>query len=523
MIPVHTRRTAAVAIIVGAALTLTTACSTIAPSTSGDDGTPTDGGTLSYAVDSLPVGAALDPILGTAPYANRAVLAQAYDTLLTRGKDGDIQAGVATEWTTDGNAYVFTIRDDLTFADGAPVTAQDVAFSLNEAAPSMPDQWVGFTSASVTESGDVRADFASSNGAFLPILSSWSGVFIISEAWYEKTSPEDRSRTTNGSGPFAVSEWEDGVSLTMTKNPTYRGADDVHLDTIEWVLAVDDTTRLAMLQQGRVQMADLSDPLIAQQAESSGFLPGSSPELRILSMLINAGDGPLADVNVRRAVSLAMNRQEVIDVGLSGAGELTLVIPPGDPGTVRPTKETPFYTQDIDKATSLLAEAGTTDVSFDLTYAGDLSAADVPALEVIKQQLAEAGITMNLRSVEWPAIAAVLGGAAPAPGLTLLPSIAQSDVSGYFASVSRGVLDFWGDSPDAVTARQLAGELISETDQKKRADIAAELSNEIADQVLVLTPAATAQGHEVLSSTVKGYTPDPYMARTSLRDAWISG
>ena len=481
------------------------------------------GGTLRYGVDSLPVTGGLDPVEGAQALANRIVLAQMYDTLLTVDDAGEIQPGIATEWeTNDYKTFLFTIRDGVTFADGTPLTAEDVVYSISAVAPYSPDQFAGFSGASVTEDGKVQVIFDQPNGSFLPIASAWSGMFIFSKDWYENTSEEDRMRSANGSNAFVFDSWDDGVKLTLKKNEKYREADKVKLDGIEWVLATDNSTLFAMLQQGLLDAADFSDPVIADQAEAAGFVPGGSPNLRNLSLMISAAGTPLENIDVRRAISLAMNRQEIIDVGMGGNGALALPVPPGEPR--KPDLEpadAPFYEHDLKEAKRLLANAGYSDLSVDLTYASDLSAADVPVLEVLKEQLKEAGITLNLKGEPWSNIAAVFGGAPAPSGLLMMPTIAQSDVTGYFAATSESVLDFWGDNPDAQPARELVRQMIHESDAEKREQLVEETTYEYADKVLLLIPASDVIGNEYLSSKVQGYTPDPFLGRINLKDAWL--
>lgn len=504
-----------------AAMLTLTACGG-SPSEKSQEGA-TSGDVLRYGVDSLPVAGGLDPVEGAQALANRIVLAQMYETLLTVDDDGEIQPGVATEWeATDGKTFAFTIRDDATFADGTPVTAEDVAYSISMAAPASPDQLAGFSEARVTDDGRVEVVFDQPNGAFLPIVSSWSGMFIFSKDWYESTPKEERLRTANGSGAFAFESWEDGVKLTLSKNEKYHDAENVKLDGVEWVLASDNSSRFAMLQQGLIDAADISDPVIAEQAEAAGFVAGASPELRNMNMMISAAGTPLESIDVRRAVSLAMNRQELVEVGMNGNGALALPVPPGDPRKLEEDPaDAPYYEHDLEEAKRLIAQSGYSDVTIDLTYAGDINAADVPMLEVLKEQLKQAGITLNLKAEAWSSISAVFGGAPPPAGLLMIPAVAQSDVSGYFAATSGSVLDFWGDNPEVQTARELVQQMIHEPDPEKRREIVQQTTEEYTEKVLLLIPATDVMGYEYLSPKVQGYTPDPFMGRIHLKDAWI--
>ena len=510
-----------------AALLVLTGCSgTSGPATPNDESSQTEGsgGTIRYGVDSMPVGAGLDPVLGASPMANRLVLAQLYETLLSQDKDGNIIGGVASEWEeVEGtNNYLLTLREDAQYADGSPILPEDVAFSITKTSQRLADQFAAFVGASVTEDGQVLVEFDKPGGPFIPTASAWSGLFIFSKEWYENTEDSERSRTAHGSGPFVLDSWQDGVQINLVKNENYFNADEVKPDGIQWIFAADDTSRFAMLQQGLLDMAEFGDVAVAEQAEAAGFVPGAAPVLSNVQIMMNPVGTPLESVDVRRAISLSLDRQELIDVGLGGHGEITLPIPPGDPRTVLPDAKTPYYTQDVEEAKKLLAKAGHESLSLDLTYAGDMSAAEVPMLEVMKEQMAAAGITLNLKAVEWPALSSILGGAEPPEGLIFLPTIAQSDVSGYFVTVSDSLLNFWGDLPDAKNANAMQRELIATTDPDKRRELTEKLSHEFADQALLFIGGSHPLGYEYYSESVQGYTPDPFMGRIHLKDAWIA-
>lgn len=511
---------------IGAALATTlalTACSGPAP-TSQDS--PRTGGVLRYGVDSLPVVGGLDPVEGTQALANRIVLAQMYETLLTVDEAGKIQPGIASAWTesADGRTFDFTIRNDVTFADGKPLTPEDVAYSISAAAPNAPDQLAGFSQARVADGGKVVVTFDQPNGSFLPIASAWSGMFIFSKQWYESTPKDERMRSADGSGPFVFDSWQDGVKLTLKKNEKFHSANDVKLDGIEWVQAPDNSTRLAMLQQGLLEAAEVTDPVIADQAKAAGFVAGAAPVLRNMSLMISAAGTPLENIDVRRAVSLAMDRDEIIRVGMTGKGESALPIPPGDPRKLEQNPaDAPYYKHDLEEAKSLIKKSGLSNISIDLTYAGDINAADVPILEVIKEQLKRVGITLNLKAEAWSTISAIFGGAPAPSGLIMIPAIAQSDISGYFAPTSGSVLDFWGENPDAKQARAIVLQMIHEPNPEERQKLAQQATDEYTKNVLVLIPASRVLGYEFLSTKVQGYKPDPFMGRIHLKDASLQG
>lgn len=488
-----------------------------------DDRTPVPGGVLKYAQNSQPLGAGFDPIDGNSVFANKSYLSLVYDTLLTKDDDGVPQPGVAESWEwIDETRVEFTLRDDVAFSDGTPLTPEDVAFSIESNTKKyLVGPMAGYLGSTVTGEHTLEVAFETSNGAFVSLMADFAGVFIMNKEWYESTDSALRARDALGTGPFVLAGWDDNVKLTFEKNEHYWDAPKPYVDGLEVHVVPDDTARLSMVQQGIVDIAWFQDGGVAQQAEIAGYRTSASPVVRSMALYINAEDGPLSDENVRRAVSLSLNREEINDIAMEGRGEISLFTPPGEPLATAVDETTPNYTQDAAKAKKLLAESAFPKPTISLTYATDVSAGEVPALEMMKEQLAATGINLNLIGVPWAELSTVLTGA-PAPrDLYLSPGFAQPDVTMYFGAINHRVLDKWGDDPTAAGAYAIYERLVQAVEPADRKKVIDELNDYVAEHVLAIVPLATPLFYEYWAPQVIGYSTDSYLSRSKLTEAWL--
>ena len=515
-----------------AALTLAvTACSGStdpAPDGAEEVGEPVAGGTATYAIDAQPLGGGVDPMVATA-LAAQTIMDQAYETLLTRDADGEIQPGLALEYEQpDELTYVFTLREGVKFADGSDFTADDVVYTFEAyqaATTSKKAYLVGLESVTAPDDYTVQFTFSQPNGTFLNAAAHRETFMIVGREGYGSATDEERQTRTFGTGPFQLTAWEDGVSMTLSKNENYWQEGKPYLDTIEMPIIADDTTRLAAVQQGTADAAWFGDGNIADQALAAGFTLGDLAYTQTLPIFINPESGPLSDVRVRQAVSLALDRQGLIDVAMLGYGEVSLVVPAGDPATPGVDADTPQYTQNIDEAKALLEEAGQPNPTIELSYFSDAAQNQHPIYEQMQQQLAEAGITLTLKATPASEMSPIFTAGETFTDLVSLPWSYRADPTFYFDPFlsDSGAMNHWDGNTDADAAKDLLAQAKAASDPDEKADLIAQLTTEVAEQVLVLVPMAVPGHFEIWNQdTFHGYTTDPYGSRFNLTEAWVT-
>jgi peptide/nickel transport system substrate-binding protein len=488
-------------------------------------GDPVAGGTLTWGVPAEPSAGGIDPMVASA-IAAEVIYSMAYDTLLTRDDDNKIEPALATEYEqVDELTWVFQLRDDVTFSDGTPFDAGDVVYSFE----TRKDGGTNATYLSLLESVEATGDhevtfhFSEPDGTFLDAVSARQTFLIVSEEGYGNATEEERQTTSFGTGAFQVTEWNQGVSVTMEKNEDYWG-EEPYLDEIVFELYPDENTLLAAVQQGSVQAASFIDGSLAQQAEQSGFTLGDAAFRQNLAIYVNPEAGPLSDVNVRRAFSLALDRQALVDTAMLGNAGVSFVPPAGDPGATDATK-LPYHQRDVDEAKRLLEEAGQPNPEITLSYMGDVAQAHHPVYEMMQQQLAEAGITLNLKSTPLAEIAPIFTTGESWTDLVAIPGSPRASAAFYLEPVllEGGVYNHWDGNPDADKARELLKAAKSAASPEEYTDLVAQLANEAAEQALEFVPAAVPVYFEVWDgSKLHDYENDAFYSRSALDRAWLS-
>jgi peptide/nickel transport system substrate-binding protein len=501
------------------------ACSTSPTAETSD---PEQGGTLTYAINAQPGTGGLDPILAS-NQASAVFQSQIYQGLLTRSDDGTIEPMLAESWEmVDELTYDFVIRPDVTFSDGSAFTVDDVVFSFEtwQASNSSRKAFIkGLSTVEAVDDSTVRFTFAEPNGAFLNAVAGNNVFYIFSEDWYESTPEDQRQRSALGTGPFQLGEWTDNVNLALERNENYWEDDLPVVDEIDFQIVPDESARLALVQQGSVDIASFTDAAVATQAEDAGYTIGDAAYTRKLSVYLNpAPDSPLADARVRQALSLSLDRQQIVDLAAGGYGAASLVVAAGDPSASEIDGDTPNYTRDLDRAKELLAEAGQPNPVIEFTYPSDYTVDDIPVFEVMKEQAADAGITLELKATPWADISRIFTYGDSWTDMVAIWNRWNPDMGGYFTQllVDDQTMAYFDGLPEADRARELYAQVMSETDPETRADLTAQLDAEVAEQVLVLVPVAKAEAIEVWDDAkVGGYQSDPYTWRANLKNAFL--
>ncbi|MBB5153548.1 ABC transporter substrate-binding protein [Saccharopolyspora phatthalungensis] len=490
-------------------------------------GPPVPGGTLTWAIPGGPAAGGLDPMVGTS-LAAQVVNDVAYDTLLTKDDSGQIRPGLAVSWEQpDGLTYVFKLRENVTFADGSKFSADDVVYTFDtymKAKTSKRTYLVNVKSVEATGDNEVTFRLSKPDGTFLNAMSGSQTFFIVGRKGYGNATEQERQTRTFGTGAFQVVDWKDGVNLTLEKNKNYWEAQKPYLDKIVFEIIPDESTRLAALQQGSAQAAYFGDGGLADQAAQSGFTLGNPAYTQNISIYVNPESGPLSDIRVRRAISLALDRQALVNTAMLGHGAVSFIPPAGEPEAPKVDKDTPYYTRDVGEAKKLLAEAGQPNPEITLTYMGDAAAAQHPIYELMQQQLAEAGIKLKLQAKPLAEIAPTFTSGESFVDLISIPGTPKADPLFYFDPVlaEKGVYNHWKGNPDADRARALFAEARSTTDHNAYVGLVDQLSDELAKQAMVFVPMSVPVYFEVWdNSKLHGYQSDPYYSRYRLNESWL--
>jgi len=324
-----------------------------------------------------------------------------YDTLVRPKDDASgLEPGLAESWerAEDGLSYRFELRD-AQFADGAPVTAEDVVFSLNRARGE-GSRWASFFSAiDEVSADDADTVTVSLERPFTPLLNN---LAMFSAAILPKTLVEERGdaffEAPLGAGPFQVDAWRKGEGFSLSRNPHYWEEGKPHLDQVELQVTPEGNSRVLQLEAGEIHAA-LDIPLnqIERLEAAEGVSVDTATVFRTDFMLMNTTRKPFDDVRVRRALNHAVDKQGLVDGLLFGGAKVAASpMPPmqyADPDLAP-------YAYDPQKAKDLLAEAGYPD-GFEMEM---LVISGIPVHRQVAQALqsyfAAVGVTAEIQVLE---------------------------------------------------------------------------------------------------------------------------
>lgn len=327
-----------------------------------------------------------------------------FDTMVLRDASMALKPGLATSWKAiDDTTWQFDLRQDVKFTNGEPVNAAAVKFSLDrilDPANKAPTISYIRTIKAVNVTGEYQVQIHTDGpDPLLPTRMSRYPAYIVPPAYVSKVGAAEFARKPVGSGAYTVKEFIPDERVVMQANGNYwRGKPAI--DTVTWRPVPEATGRITALLTGEVQLvdgvpADLVPALKNKPGVKLEQVKGGG--LTIYLGLKNA-QKPLDDARVRKALSLALNRDAYTKNLLHGFGTPTgTMARPADFGYLN----VPAPKQDIAQAKALLKEAGYPD-GFTLKFqAPRRYIASAEVAQAIVQDLAAIGVKAQLEVPEW--------------------------------------------------------------------------------------------------------------------------
>ena len=355
--------------------------------------------TLVLAMTLEPPG--LDPTAGAAAAIGEVVHYNVLETLTKIRADSTIAPLLATSWTVtpDNKTWAFKLRPGVKFHNGEPFNAATVKFAFERAAAEgSPNKdkavFANIVNLSATDDLTVVITLKNTNPDFLFQIGQATAVIV------EPKSAAGNNTQPVGTGPFKLDSWAKGNHLVLARWDGYRDAKAIALRRVTIRFISDGAAQVAALLAGDVDLF----PRVSAAKSLSQFkadkrfqvLVGGSRAKTIVA--INNKKKPLDDVRVRRAISMAIDRKQVIDGVADGFGApIGSFYVPGAPGYVDLTSVNAYNPE---RARALLKEAGIT-TPLELS----LKLPPIPYArqggEVIAAMLAKVGIVAKQENVEW--------------------------------------------------------------------------------------------------------------------------
>ena len=396
---------------------------TEAPAEATDPVAAGSGGVLTLGIPVEPE--TLDP--GDAVYVQEQfILMNLFDSLLSISPDGELHPGLATAWepNADYSEFTFTLRQDVTFHDGTPFNADAVKASFDHINSDAVLESGGkslltdhsYVETVVVDEFTVTVKFGASYPLFLRDASrQW--LSISSPAALE-ASGADYGRNPVGTGPFKFVQWDAQSQIVIERNPDYNWGPEfaAHqgpalLDQVVFRILPEAATRLTAFETGEIQIAgeppalDAAALVDAGTASLQNFAQPGIPAI----LMINSAKAPTDNVNVRKAMILAINQEELAqtafqELGLPASNVVSPTTWAYDEGAAS------LYSYNPEEAARLLEEAGWVDADGDGVREKDgetltIDWPDNPAWseafnELIIGYLSEAGFDVQYRSMD---------------------------------------------------------------------------------------------------------------------------
>ena len=398
----------------------------------------------------------LDPALNSS-VDGACLAANSFGGLYTYDEEGLPAPNFATEYTVsdDGLTYTFTMRDGLKWSDGSDLTAKDFEYSWKRAAN--PETAADYSymfngiagypdnlEVTASEDGKTLTVVLSAPCAYFLDLAAFPTFYAVKQETVESAEGylgDDGSVQNPGawaleagfvsSGAYTLTEWKHNESMVYTKNPYYWDAENVKLETLEFMLSADDTAIYAAYNSGDLDFIDT-----VPNDEIQSLL--ENPEFHIVDELgtyyicfnvksdLFAGKTVEQAADMRKAFSKLIDRQYIIDtVGQTGQKIATTFIPEGmadgnggifkandDAYTYPDAEAVGYYGEEVDTegAIELLKSAGyefddsgmlSADTPISFEYLTNESSSHIAIAECVQQDLAMVGIDMTIRTCDW--------------------------------------------------------------------------------------------------------------------------
>lgn len=371
--------------------------------------------TVSMPVSSEP-DAGFDPFVswGCGEHVHEPLI---QSTLLTTKADMGFENDLATAYTCsdDGLTWTFTIRTDAKFTNGKPVTAHDVAYTINGVANNEASEcdltMVDKAVAVNDETCEVHL-----NKPFNALLYTLAVIGIVPDGGHDA----DYGSNPVGSGRYMLEQWDRGQQVILKANPDYYG----EAPKIERVVVVfmEEDSSLAAVRSGQVDVAFTTATFADQQPKGYDLLNCASVDSRGISLPTiapgatkkqtgeeyPAGNAVTQDLALRRAINYGVKRQTLIDNVLNGYGQIAYSVGDNMPWSSEAMK----CEEDLARAKALLDEAGWVagadgvrakdgvTAAFDLYYASSDSVRQAIAME-FANQMNELGIEVTPKGASW--------------------------------------------------------------------------------------------------------------------------
>jgi peptide/nickel transport system substrate-binding protein len=334
----------------------------------------------------------------TSAYFSFEVLENVYDTLVEPDANLEMRPALAESWdvSPDQLTWTFHLRQGVTFHDGSPLTADDIVYTyrriIDEELANV-DKLSAVTDVRATNPETVVLRLKQPTPNLLTNLGGFKGMAIV-----QRKNVESGQIATHpiGTGPFAFESQKSGDSISLKANPAYWGGAP-KVSGVIFRFIPEKSTALSALQAGEVDWTDsIPTQRVNQLKDDDSVNLAVTPSNDYWYLALNEARKPWNDVRVRQAIAYGIDRDAIIAATSYGtAAKNELAIPKGNYASTDFGK----YQYDIEQAKRLLREANASPQNLDMLVTNEYPET-VTAAQIIADNLAPLGITVNIRTVD---------------------------------------------------------------------------------------------------------------------------
>ncbi|WP_435746254.1 ABC transporter substrate-binding protein [Microbacterium sp. PMB16] len=331
--------------------------------------------------------------------------------ILMNNLDGSLNPWLATEWEQpDARTIVMTLRDDVTWSDGEKFTAEDVAFTFQLLKDNPPLDIKGAWQHLDTVETDGNTVILNLKGDDAPALTILGQTMIVPEHLWKDVKDPGTFRNENpvGTGPFVLGNYND-QQYSVDKNPDYWQADKIE---IEHIILPATNSQLDTVSRGYDWSYSFISDVEGTWGAASEHNQWWFPPGGVIALMPNLEVAPFDDVNVRRGIALALDREEIAETASEGymepAGQTGLILPNQEEYLDPDIPDQGMIAQDADAALAAFSDAGYQldgdrlvgpdgkQLEFALTTANGFTDW-TRAAQTVQSQLADVGVKVTLR------------------------------------------------------------------------------------------------------------------------------
>tara|TARA_R110002049_G_scaffold18893_3_gene71709 strand:- start:1813 stop:3453 length:1641 start_codon:yes stop_codon:yes gene_type:complete len=378
--------------------------------------------------------ATLDPAIGY-DWQNWSMIKSLYDGLMDyEPGTTELRPGLAESYeiSDDGMVFTFKLRDGVQFHNGRVMTADDVKYSLDRVTnPKTQSPGAGFfgsiagydaissgeteslSGVKVIDDQTVEITLSRPDATFLHVMGLNFASVVAKEA--VEAAGADFGKTAMGTGAFKLADWTIGQKLIFAKNENYWREGLPYLDTVTFEVGQEPIVALLRLQSGEVDVPGDGIPpakfqeVMNDPAQAARVIEGG--QLHTGYITLNVKMPPFDNVDVRKAVNMAINKERITQVINGRAVPATQPLPPSMPGY---TEGYEGYAYDPDAAKALLADAGFAD-GFETELFVMNTDPNPRIAQAIQQDLSKIGIKASIQSLAQASVIAAGGEPDQAP------------------------------------------------------------------------------------------------------------